>query len=102
MRSVGCVLVTAISAISPTFRPERPAAMAIRCSINAIFAAIDIRKVDHESPSLGEGRGPGAPAPHNHYMMAVGGAGSFGSPALESGNQIIRPASRTMTPIPAR
>src|SRR5580693_1596774 len=37
-----------------------------------------------------------------NYIIAVGGAGSFGSPELESGSQIISVASPTITASPAR
>src|SRR5712692_8986652 len=36
------------------------------------------------------------------YIMAVGGAGSLGSPALVSGQRIIKAASPTNTTVPAR
>src|SRR5271157_529821 len=61
MRSGGCVLVTAISAILSGLRPARRAAAAMRSWIDAMFAAMDIGKVNHESPSLREGRGRGRP-----------------------------------------
>ena len=35
-----------------------------------------------------------------NYMIAVGGAGSLGSPAAEAGTNIIRAASPTSTTIP--
>jgi len=45
----------------------------------------------------------GAPGPNRWYhIIAVGGAGSFGSPALESGSQIIKAARAIITPIPAK
>jgi len=36
------------------------------------------------------------------YIIPTGGAGSFGSPPLESGIRIISTANATMTAIPAR
>ena len=36
------------------------------------------------------------------HIIAVGGAGSFGSPALESGSEIIKAAKPIITPAPAR
>src|SRR5580658_4011561 len=90
MRSVGCVLLTAISAMSPTLRPERLAADVMRSFTAEMFAAIDMRRRSR----------PGAPAPHNHYIIAVGGAGSLGSPAAETGTKIIKAAKPTNTIIP--
>src|ERR1700686_355433 len=37
---------------------------------------------------------------HNCYIIPTGGAGSLGSPALESGMRIIRGAKPTITTIP--
>jgi hypothetical protein len=44
MRSGGCVLLTAIKAISLGLRPARLAAAAIRSWIDAMLAAIDMKK----------------------------------------------------------
>src|SRR5271170_7007290 len=90
MHSGGCVLVTAISAMSPTFRPERLAADVMRSITSEMFAAIDMRWRTRAR----------APAPHKHYIIAVGGAGSLGSPAAETGTKIIRAARPTSTIIP--
>src|SRR5216117_4458273 len=46
---------------------------------------------------------PQIPTPHiSCYMIAVGGAGSLGSPAAVSGNPIIKTARRNITIIPPK
>src|ERR1700722_11002159 len=109
MRSGGCVLLTAIKAISLGLRPARLAAAAIRSWIDARLAAIVMKKGEARNKSFAV-RSCGHDCPqharnarkHNHYIIAVGGAGSLGSPALVSGSKIMRAASRAITATPTR
>src|SRR5260370_39456645 len=104
MRSRDCVLLTAIRTISSDRRPARRVAAAMRSWIDAMLAATDMRRVVKNHPSLREGRGQEGlrhtSKPHKPYIMAVGGAGSFGSPAAETGMKIIKAAKPARTIIP--
>src|SRR6266567_8798423 len=103
-----------MSAMSRGPLPARRAASAIRSCTTATFSAIDIRQGLKEnmvcsagSNSEGDDRllanlKRHAGAPISNYIIAVGGAGSLGSPALVSGSQIIKAASTAITIIPAR
>src|ERR1700686_820279 len=51
--------------------------------------------------NLGRARAPVSPRTHP-YIMPTGGAGSLGSPALESGILIMMPANPAITTSPAR
>jgi len=90
MRSGDCVLVTAISAMSAALRAAPRAAKAMRSFTDEMFAAMDMRRKTRAR----------APAPHSDYIMAVGGAGSLGSPAAETGTKIIKAANPANTIIP--
>src|SRR5580692_5855070 len=106
MRSGGCVLLTAIKAISLGLRPARLAAAAIRSWIDARLAAIVMKKGEARNKSFAV-RSCGQDCPqhtrnarkHNHYIIAVGGVGSL---ALVSGSKIMRAASRAITATPTR
>src|SRR5450755_3368757 len=117
MFSGGCVLVTAIRAISSGCRPERRAAVAIRLRIDSTFSRRDIaitnfptargrlflQSADRYS-RLREKGGQECPphilAPKCAYMIAVGGAGSLGSPAAETGRKTMSAAKPASTIIP--
>ena len=83
MRSAETVFVTAMSSMSSGFLAERCAAEIIRPWTRATFSTIDIVETARFA-----------------HMIAVGGAGSFGSPAAVMGNRIINSAKAPITTIP--
>jgi hypothetical protein len=101
--------------MSTACRPARRAALAIRSRIAAIFSEIDIKQIDircidckntktTKDTKFHEGfriflRVPSRPSWFN-YIIAVGGAGSLGSPALVSGKKTINAARPAITIIP--
>ena len=130
MLSGGCVLLTAMSAIS-FGRREARARLRDAIRMAAIFSAMDIstgllkrsqlgriRSIRYHSLGMDSFGRIGfsncyfsrcsessllhALPIHHLYIIAVGGAGSLGSPALVSGSQIINRASRAITATPAR
>src|SRR2546422_7127399 len=79
--------------------------------ISGALARVKDRKILLQIPVLHAGEGtratdccpPCLPTPHiSCYMIAVGGAGSLGSPAAVSGNPIIKTARRNITIIPPK
>ncbi len=110
--------MTAMSAISIGLRPARRAVAAMRSRTRATFSAIDIDSLNHRGHGVTQrcqvfffywestrarAPAPQIPTPHiSCYMIAVGGAGSLGSPAAVSGNPIIKTARRNITIIPPK
>ena len=121
-------MLTAINAMSSGRRPALRAASATRSRTAAMFSEMDMAE-PNSTPRLTPSKlycreAPRTPSlslasyrvcgrlfgfdssqrersRHIHYMIAVGGAGSFGSPALEIGTRIMRIASPTITTTPA-
>src|SRR5438445_874649 len=110
MRSGGNVLLTAMSAISSGWRPARCAAASILARTRSMFSAIDMRKdtttVDAEDrceaqtpeiPRCARDDGARLTLRTRRHMIAVGGAGSSGLPALASGTLTMTKARITST-----
>src|SRR5882757_3458174 len=108
----GKVLLTAMSVISSTLRPERHAAELICSRIREIFSEIDIEDFNHRGHRVSQRNNSKVLPPCSpvssvvkilaSYIIAVGGAGSLGSPAAEIGSRTIsaaNPASTTIPPI---
>jgi len=101
MRSAGKVLLTAINVMSSVRRPERRAAASIRSITRGRFSAIDMKSINHKGH-----KGPQRKSCVFYfaylrvlcglkgiYMIAVGGAGSSGLPALANGTLIMTATS---------
>src|SRR5271170_2590255 len=119
MRSGGNVLLTAISMISSGLRPDRLAAAAICSRTRAMFSTIGIGRRTTQDTKYHDGEfcfGLGGIVAaelrsvwadecvraYANYIMPTGGAGSLGSPALESGILIMMPARPAITISPTR